>query len=213
MGFWSRGEAAPRAVAHDSRFAYAWSMLLTLGCSLTDWIQAIGVLGGVLIAGFGLASWRAELRGRAQHEAVVGLLEAAIRMRDALQRARREVTWGGPGGGCSTEEAQAAVAGINKVVLERMAALEEAQARPEVLFGRAAITPLLDPIWQMVGSVRAAVENSLLARAKDAQRVRQSDEQHRLATWTSNDPGVDPGTGRLLASLSQLEDWARDRLA
>jgi hypothetical protein len=182
--------------------------MVPLGCSITDWIQAGAVVAGVVIAWQGLLTWRSELRGRA----VLDLLEAAIRLRDTLQASRRTCTFGGPGRGCTLAEARASVREIDDAIRDNMAKVEAARARPEALFGRAEIHPLIDPVFRLAGRVRAAVEDHLLQRAKDAVLSPRNEEWHRLATWVSEDPAMDRGTAEVMGSLTTLEQWAARRL-
>jgi hypothetical protein len=180
--------------------------VLCLGFSYTDWIQAAAVAVGVVIAALGLVTWRKQLRGTRAEETALGLLEAALRARDAFQDARHAVTFGGPISGSDYGSALAAAQSVDESLRNATRGLDVARVRAEAVFGPSA-RRVADDVYAVGGRLRATVWRTLLARAKDAQPVAPATED--FAAWTSDDPDKDEGTRAILAAIEPVEAWAR----
>ena len=180
-----------------------------LACSVTDWIQAIGVLVGVGVAYAGLQTWRTQLHGTSDFEAKRGLLLAAFRLRNALQSVRRTATFGGVLINGSDAQAREVINRVDEHVSKAMFAFEDARAVAEAIFGSEEIRQLVEPIQQLTGRVRSSFETEMFSRiegARDRGARRPSWDEF---SWASDDPSIDAGTRDVNAAFSKLESWAR----
>lgn len=183
-------------------------MLAPIACSVTDWIQALGVVAGVVIAGLGLRAWYAQLEGGARHKAGMDLLVAVINYRQTLQTARRTVTFSCVIGKGERPEAARWDRDIDAIVVPAMAALDAAVGPAEILLGEDART-LTSRISALGGSVRAAIQNELGRRAGDD----TPPDRLGLSSWTSDDPDHDRFSAAFRDAFAPLQAWVMSRMA
>jgi hypothetical protein len=81
-----------------------------------------------------------------------------------------------------------------------------ARVRAEAVFGGDVFRPLLAPVHEVTGKVRAAGENEILRRAKGAMRPPVAWDEFG---YRSDDPERDTGTAEIHAAFRLLEEWRR----
>lgn len=199
-----------------------------LSC-LKDVTVTLASIAGVIIAYLGLATWRRQLKGKAEYELARRLLKAAFNVRDALTSVRNdlmapsEVHTALTAAGHSEEEIEknqeeldvnsAVYSARWRRVSESLSDLDVGQLEAEVLWGRVA-TENLQPLYDCIRELRVALVR-YLRQSRGERHMLSSEEAEKVENVVfeqSDDPGEDQFTAKLRDALSQIEEFVKPKL-
>jgi hypothetical protein len=200
-----------------------------------DVIVALSAVGGAVIAGIGLSTWRRQLRGNADYEVARKVLRGAYRVRDAIGWVRNPMilpgemasAWKSAGHPPESFDPFKRGADLDEAVYQArwrevvaaMSDLEAEQLEAEVLWGAEAKAAIW-PLRQRVGELRVALERWLRQKAESARSPHPMNKQE-IEDWKELDHMVygmsgdesDKFSQSVKSAVEGCEDLVRPHLA
>ena len=195
---------------------------ISTSASIADWIVAIAASATVAIAGLGLFLWKRQLRGRAEYEAAMSVLESAYGVLDGIKHVRRPMI--SMGEYLTSAEAREIeydpkkLDQLNGFVYEDRwvvlsAAIDRfdtARRRGQVLWGldfEKCFKSLQACIVELRYSVRTALHGE--GRGVSHEKIMAAQD---VVYSVGNEPSQDPFLTEVLAALEQIDERVRPYL-
>jgi hypothetical protein len=172
-------------------------------------VVAFSAVAGVVIAGYGLTTWRQQLKGTARFELARRLLLQVYRVRDGLEYVRHPILSATEAGDHDPEVPWEIAAYDNrwKRVRDAMVELDAATLECEVMWGQE-IVGLRRELLSQVNKLFFAVE-ALMRSKKDPAFRESADKQIDILYWTGDDNDF---SKELRHIVSKFEDYVKPHL-
>lgn len=194
---------------------------------LANFATAGAAIAAAIVAVLGLRAWRVQLHGKAEYQLARRLLRAVYRVRDKIQAVRAPVMLGGEIAAAiehagrdpkEVSEEEKGVLGYElrwQAVTEAWSDLDVERLEAEVLWGED-IVNRLRKLRECTGLLYGALFQHAQTKTGQPWEKRKSEESLRrideILFHISDDPEVDPFTGKLHVAVTEIESFIRPKM-
>ncbi|MHA2429285.1 MAG: hypothetical protein ACXADB_14780 [Candidatus Hermodarchaeia archaeon] len=180
---------------------------------LSDSITALAALAAVVIAYFGLQTWREQLKGKTEYELARRFLRAVYRVRDALALVRNNELPETENENTSQPDLDPNLAVIQMRwlrVVEASSDLNLETIEAEVLWGKEfvyCLKPLRKCVAELSGAIR--IYTNMMQRKTSKIREESWKPYERVVYQQGQDPSEDPFGEKILKAVETVETQVR----